>query len=126
VKVIQAFSGILGEAVLASYEYDLVTLLNRLRQVPFPPVKALFVGVDVLLAVRRSLSISFVMYGYDRLPVSSYDAPLELFECLGNFPKRLKIYTMVPPTPIMTEVIVKIMVELLLVLALATSRLPSC
>jgi hypothetical protein len=53
VKVIQAFSGILGEAVtLVSHQYDLVTLLNRLRQVPFPPAKALFVGIDVLLAVR--------------------------------------------------------------------------
>ena len=52
VKVIQAFSGILGEA--ASYKYDLVTLLNRICQVPFPPAKALFLGIDVLLAVRSS------------------------------------------------------------------------
>ena len=55
VKVIQAFSGILGEAVsLVSHEDDLITLLNRPRQVPFPPAKALFVGIDVLLAVRHS------------------------------------------------------------------------
>jgi hypothetical protein len=52
VKVIQAFSGILGEAV--SYKYDLGTLLNRFCQVPFPPAKALFLGIDVLLAVRPS------------------------------------------------------------------------
>ena len=55
VKVIQAFSGILGEAV--SYKYDLITFLNRLRQVPFPPAKALFVGIDALLAVRPSNTI---------------------------------------------------------------------
>jgi hypothetical protein len=55
VNVIQAFSGILGEAVsLVSHKVDIITLLNRLRQVPFPPVKALFVGIDVLLAVRLS------------------------------------------------------------------------
>jgi hypothetical protein len=55
VNVIQAFSGILGEAIsLVSHKDDLVTLLNRLRQVPFPPSKALFVGIDVLLAVRPS------------------------------------------------------------------------
>ena len=57
VKVVQAFSGILGEAVsLVSYKYDLIALLSlkRLRQVPFPPAKALFVGIDVLLAVRPS------------------------------------------------------------------------
>jgi hypothetical protein len=53
VKVIQAFSGILGEAVtLVSHNYDPVTLLNRFRQVPFPPAKALFVGIDILLSVR--------------------------------------------------------------------------
>ena len=55
VKVIQAFSGILGEAVtLVSYKYDLATPLNRLRQVPLPLANALFVGIDVLLAVRPS------------------------------------------------------------------------
>jgi hypothetical protein len=55
VRVIQTFSGILGEAVtLVSHKCNLVTLLNRLCQVPFPPAKALFVGIDVLLAVRPS------------------------------------------------------------------------
>ena len=55
VKVIQAFSGILGEAVtLVSNKCDLLTLLNRLLQVPFPLAKALFVGIDILLAVRPS------------------------------------------------------------------------
>ena len=54
---------------------------------------------------------------------SSYDALLELFECLGNFLKRLEIYTTIPPTPIMTDVIVKIMVELLSVLALASKQI---
>ena len=53
---------------------------------------------------------------------SSYDALLDLFECLGNFLKRLEIYTTIPPTPIMTDIIVKIMVELLSVLALATKQ----
>jgi hypothetical protein len=42
---------------------------------------------------------------------------------LGNFLKRLEIYTTIPPTPIMTEVIVKIMVELLSVLALASKQI---
>ena len=47
---------------------------------------------------------------------------LDLFECLGNFLKRLEIYTTIPPTPIMTDIIVKIIVELLSVLALATKQ----
>jgi hypothetical protein len=53
VNVIQAFSGILGEAVsLVSHTLHLATLLTRPRQVPFPPAKAFFVGIDVLLSVR--------------------------------------------------------------------------
>ena len=54
---------------------------------------------------------------------SSYDALLDLFECLANFLKRLEIYTTISPTPMMTDIIIKIMVELLLVLALATRQI---
>jgi len=54
---------------------------------------------------------------------SSYDALLDLFECLGNFLQRLEIYTTIPPTPILTDIIIKIMVELLSVLALATKQI---
>jgi hypothetical protein len=54
---------------------------------------------------------------------SSYDALLNLFECLGNFLKRLEIYTTIPPTPMMTIIIIKIMVELLSVLAVATKQI---
>jgi hypothetical protein len=54
---------------------------------------------------------------------SSYDALLDLFECLGNFLKRLDIYTTIPPIPIMTDIVLKIMVELLSVLALATKQI---
>ena len=86
VKVIQAFSGILGEAVtLVSHKRDLGTFLNRLCQVPFPPAKALFVGIDVLLAVGPSntpLSISFLIYEYDdRLPVGSHQATILFSSC---------------------------------------------
>jgi hypothetical protein len=42
---------------------------------------------------------------------------------LGNFLKRLEIYTTIPPTPAMTDIIVKIMIELLSVLALATKQI---
>jgi len=53
----------------------------------------------------------------------SYDALLELFECLASFLKRPEIYTTIPPTPILTEAIAKIMVELLSVLALASKQI---
>ena len=54
---------------------------------------------------------------------SSYDALLDLFEYLGNFVKRLEIYTNIPPTPLMTDIVIKIMVKLLEVLALATKQI---
>jgi len=41
---------------------------------------------------------------------------------LGNFLKRLEVYTTIPPTPLITDMIVKIMVELLSVLALASNQ----
>jgi hypothetical protein len=42
---------------------------------------------------------------------------------LERFLKRLEIYVPIPDTPIMTDIIVKIMVELLSVLALATKQI---
>jgi hypothetical protein len=54
---------------------------------------------------------------------TSYDALLELFERVGNFLKRLHIYTEIPFTPAMTDIIVQIMVEVLSVLALATKEI---
>lgn len=53
---------------------------------------------------------------------SSYDALLELLECLGNILKRLEAYTSIPPSAIMTDMIVKIMAKVLSVLALATKQ----
>jgi hypothetical protein len=89
----------------------------------------LFAGIDILLTVCPFNAL------FNRFPrdervcqaasgvTSSYDALLELFECLGNFLKRLEIYTTIPPTPMLTEIIVKIMVELLSVLALASKQI---
>ena len=55
---------------------------------------------------------------------SSYDALLDLFESLGNFLKRLEVYTAIQPTPIiMIDLITKIFIELLSVLALATKQI---
>jgi hypothetical protein len=48
---------------------------------------------------------------------------LDLFEHLGSFLERLDIYTKIELTPIMTGIIVKIMAELLSVLALATKQI---
>ena len=99
------------------------------RQVPFPPASAVFVGIDILLGVCPS-DVLFNQFSRDVWVLqaasgvtSSYDALMDLFECLGNFLKRLEIYTTIPPTPMMTNIIVKILVALLSVLALATKQI---
>jgi hypothetical protein len=55
---------------------------------------------------------------------ASYDALVELFECLENFLIRLHIYTEKIPLPlVMADVLVKIIVEVLGVLSLATKQI---
>ena len=89
----------------------------------------MFTSIDVLVAVRP-LNTRFDYVPCDvRLcqaasgVTSSYDALLELFECLGSFLKRLEIYVTIPPTSMMSDIIVRIMVEVLSVLALATKQI---
>ena len=101
----------------------------QFRQVPLSPAKAVFAGIDVLLGARP-FNTDFSQFSSDLWVLqaasgvsSSYEALLDLFECLGSFLKRLDIYTNIPPTPIMTDLIIKIMLELLSVLALATKQI---
>ena len=52
---------------------------------------------------------------------ASYDALIELFECFEHYLGRLKVLTEIPSA--VGEILVKIMVELLEVLALATQQI---
>jgi len=54
---------------------------------------------------------------------ASYDALVDLFECAGNFLKHLNIYTELPINDGMMDIIVKVMTEVLSVLALATKQI---
>ena len=54
---------------------------------------------------------------------ASYEALAHLLELIEHFLKRLDIYSRVSPTPAMTEIVVKILVELLSILALATKQI---
>ena len=130
VTILHAFSGILGEAVslVSGVTYHPLNPLTWTRQVPFTPAKAVFTSIDVLLAVRPLNTLFKVFCDVGQCQAangvtSSYDALLELFERLGNFLKRLEIYMTIPPTTMMTDIIVKIMVEILSVLALATKQI---
>ena len=55
--------------------------------------------------------------------IDSYDALIDLFESTEHFLNRLDIYTRIPPTVAMNEMVVKLLVELLSTLALATKQI---
>ena len=54
---------------------------------------------------------------------ASRDNLVDMFERMENFFKRLEIYTRVSPPPEMIDIIVKIMVEVLSILGIATKDL---
>jgi hypothetical protein len=53
---------------------------------------------------------------------ASYDTLVDLFASFDNFLSRLSIYAEIPPTPALTNVLVKIIIELISTLALATKQ----
>jgi hypothetical protein len=54
---------------------------------------------------------------------ADYDALVDLLETIEQFLNRLNIYTSIPQTEAMAEVIVKIIVELLSTLAVVTKQI---
>jgi predicted transcriptional regulator len=54
---------------------------------------------------------------------ASQDVLIDIFVRIESFFKRLESYTEVPPTAAMTDVIVKIMIEVLSILAIATKEI---
>ena len=51
------------------------------------------------------------------------DALIDIFKCIENFFKRLETYTEVQLSKAMTDIIVKIMVEVLNIFAIATKEI---
>ncbi|KAI0301356.1 hypothetical protein BC826DRAFT_988966 [Russula brevipes] len=76
----------------------------------YPPAGVIFTGIGILLSAALAVS-------------ASQDALAIVFERIGNFFRRLETYVEVPPTQGMTDVIVKIMVEVLTILAIATKEM---
>lgn len=54
---------------------------------------------------------------------ASQDTLIDIFERMENLLQRLEIYTNVSPTPEMIDFIVKIMVDVLSILAIATKEM---
>ena len=53
----------------------------------------------------------------------SEDTVVDLLESIEHFLKRLDIYTKIPPTPAMDEIVMRTMVEVLSILAVTTREL---
>ncbi|KAN0135033.1 Ankyrin repeat-containing domain protein [Lactarius tabidus] len=76
----------------------------------FSPAKVIFVGAGVLLQAAKVVE-------------ASQDLLIDVFERIENFFRRLEVYTTVPPTPAMTNMMVNIMVEVLDILGTATKEM---
>jgi len=85
------------------------TLGNGLG-LPFSPANTIFTGIGVLLGVVRDV-------------VASHDTLVRLFERINFFLQRLSIYSEIPLTNDLTELLGKIMAELLSILAISTKEM---
>ncbi|KAH8977507.1 hypothetical protein EDB92DRAFT_772375 [Lactarius akahatsu] len=94
VNILYAFSAALGEGV----------------GMVFSPAKVIFTGAGVLLLAAKDV-------------VASQDALVDIFERIESFFRRLEEYSEVPTTEAMRDVIVKIMVEVLGILWIATKEM---
>ena len=54
---------------------------------------------------------------------SSQETLIDIFERIEDFFRRLEVYTAVPSTPAMVDMMVKIMVEVLSILGIATKEI---
>ena len=95
----------------------------------FPPAKSIQAGLAILLDVCAALQI-ICRYPCDievdqaaNGITSSWGALIELLQSIEHFLNRLNIYMRIPHTPTMDEIVVKIIVELLSTLAVATREL---
>ena len=89
----------------------------------------IFAGVGVLLSVRFPSSHRRLDHRNTHISQAakdvqtSKDTLVDIFERIESFFRRLEIYTEVPPTPEMTDIIVQILVEVLSILGIATKEI---
>ncbi|KAI9439765.1 hypothetical protein H4582DRAFT_2128228 [Lactarius indigo] len=76
----------------------------------FPPTKIIFSGISILLVAARDTA-------------ASRNALIELFDRIEDFFVRLQTYTEAAPTTEMTNVMGKILAEMLCMLAVATKEM---
>ena len=95
----------------------------------FPPAKVIFTGIGVLLGVR-ALALLFLEPPPSNSDVlqaakdarASQGNVVDLFERIEGFFKRLEVYNQISLSMKMAEVLVKIVIELLSILSIATKE----
>jgi hypothetical protein len=102
--------------------YSLISIFQA-----FSPAKVIFVGIGVLLSVRifRWTFVRAVVIPSQAVMNvrASQDTLIDIFERMETFFQRLEIYTRVSPPPGMLDIIVKIMVEVVSILGMATKEM---
>jgi len=101
------------------FDYDLIGILTSesdLRWSRCPP----FSAYPSYLRARKINSYNPQAVKDVR---ASQDTLIDIFERIENFFRRLENYAAVPPTPEMVDIIGKIMVEVLSILAIATKEI---
>jgi uncharacterized UPF0146 family protein len=94
----------------------------------YPPVGVIFTGIGNLLSVSIPLDLSSraIVTSVSQAAQAvgaSRDVLVDLFERMENIFRRLETYTSVPPTAGMTDAIMKVLVEVLCILAIATKEI---
>ena len=94
----------------------------------FSPAKVIFAGVGILLAVCVLANCSIchsnpLVFQAAKDVRASQDTLVEIFARIEGYFHRLQIYTAVSATAEMMEIIVKIMVEVLCILGIATKEI---
>ncbi|KAN0103967.1 hypothetical protein V8E52_011451 [Russula decolorans] len=114
----QAFNQFRGKEKLMKLLKNAASVLHKLSAcaklgevigVKFSPAEAIHSGLAVILSTIKGVK-------------DSYDALVELLESIEHLLYRLDIYTKITPTVAITEILVKILVELFHTLALATKE----
>ncbi|KAF8267765.1 hypothetical protein EI94DRAFT_1271583 [Lactarius quietus] len=89
--------------------YTFSDTLGGVAGIAFPPARAIFTAIGVLLTAAIDVR-------------ASHDALVELFDPIKDFFERLGVYTQIPLTAEMAEVFVKIVAEILSILSIATKE----
>ncbi|KAH9999587.1 hypothetical protein BJV74DRAFT_794486 [Russula compacta] len=98
----------LGPTVNVLYAFS--ATLSAGVSLVFSPAQVIFAGIGVLLLAAKDVH-------------NSQNALAEIFERIECFFRRLETYTEVSPTTAMIDIIVKILVEVLSILAIATKEI---